>query len=154
MKEQNNKAIYEMSKEEVTTLKEEVKSEISVLNTEIANNTCNIVFGRVSEIEFKRGEKDTTYSDFKATKEYESFLKEGVENYSVLCSEIWKDGKLNNDVVKDYLKYLKVPKNFWWKVLWKDIKKGYLETKKMKQIENRLKKLKEEEEKEKKVGEK
>lgn len=154
MKEQNNKAIYEMSEEEVRTLKKEVTSEISILNTEINNNTCNIVFGRVSEIEFKRGEENTTYSDFKATKEYESFVKEGVENYSVLCSEIWKDGKLNNDVVKDYLKYLKVPKNFWWKVLWKDIKKGYLETKKMKQIENRLKKLKEEEEKEKKVGEK
>lgn len=153
MSKENSKPIYEYSKTECKTALKTVKSEISTLNTELMNNTGKKVFGELLDITFTfKGEK-TTYSDFIKSDEFDNICNEAFENYGILCQTLWGDGDLNDKALKRMLKNIGIPKNVFWKLVWKKTKILYNEGKKEK-IEKRMEYLKKESEKEKKVGDK
>ena len=152
-KKTNDKPIYEYDEKECQTALKSVKSDISTLNTELMNNTGKKVFGELLDITFTfKGEK-ITYSDFIKSDDFDDICNEAFENYGILCQTLWGDGDLNDKALKRMLKNIGIPKNVFWKLVWKKTKILYNESKKEK-ILKRIEYLKKESEKEKKVGDK
>lgn len=149
----NEKPIYEYDMDECKTSLKELDSEYNTLQTEFNNNTLKIVFGEPMEVPMTFNGKKTTVEEFVLMEEFEEFVNTTVENYGVICANLFKGGKVNDQKVKNMAKNMGISKNIFWKTVWKKAKMEYNRNKK-ETVEKRIEYLKKEEEKERKVGDK